>query len=329
MSVLSAIVTSATVFCVSGATRLAHCRLLENRQRLERRPSLRTTMSWTGLLRRARGICKSIDWTQSRGIHSDVAPLTSPFVQGQATPLVQSAPLIHDRDRAGSLEMQFGGDCESLFYRSFEDFVPVDTLYLPGRIFNAPVRADIVHRVVHWQLAKRRAGTGSSKTRSEVSGSGKKIRPQKGTGRSRQGARTSPIFRGGGRAQGPKPRDFSYPLPHDVCRNGLRSALTSKFMNGKLWIVEQASLARPKTSVVIRALDKIGFRSVLVIDHVPDATAGVDPSFRAASFNIKPVLIMSVRGINVYDLLSFDMTVLSLPALRALEERFEKYYWLC
>lgn len=282
-----------------------------------------------GFVQRACETCRHIFLPYRRSLATaSPSQLNRSVVEPRVISTLQTIPTSTSNNPSSQLEECFGGDREALVYRSFEDFVPIDTVGLPGRIFNAPVRTDIVHRVVHWQLAKRRAGTASSKSRSEVAGSGRKIRPQKGSGRSRQGASTSPIFRGGGRAQGPKPRDFSYPLPHDIRRNGLRSVLTSKFFYGKLWIVDDLRVPEGKTKTLVRAIDKIGFRSVYVIDDVPDAPAGVESSFGSASHNVQGVLAMSVRGINVYDLLSFDMTVLSRSALLTLQQRFEKYYWL-
>lgn len=218
-----------------------------------------------------------------------------------------------------------GGDVESLVHRSLDDMTPVDTVALPGRLFNAPVREDLVHRVVHWQLAKRRAGNASTKSRGEVSGSGRKIRPQKGSGRSRQGAITSPLFRGGGRAHGPKPRDFSYPLPLGVRRNGLRSVLTSKFWNGQLWVVESGALGSWKTADVVKNVGKVGWQSILVLDDVEDGTKGVDTGLYLGTRNVQPILPMNARGVNVYDLLRFDMTVITLPALEHLSKRFADY----
>jgi large subunit ribosomal protein L4 len=221
-----------------------------------------------------------------------------------------------------------GADREALVYRSLEEMVPVGIEMLPGRVFNAVVRPDLVHRVVHWQLAKRRAGTACTKSRGEVAGSGRKIRPQKGTGRSRQGAITSPIFRGGGVVHGPKPRDYSYPLPHNICRNGLRSALTSKYENGQLWIIESGGLSAAKTKILLSAISAAGWRSALVLDYSPNETSGVNNSLRLASHNVQSVLTMKASGVNVYDLLSFDMVVLTKSALKHVCERFEKYKWL-
>lgn len=242
----------------------------------------------------------------------------------------QTAPLVAGTDLgapAVPLPQWAGGDVEALVYRRLDDLSPVRTSSLPGRLFNAPVRGDLVHRVVHWQLAKRRAGTASTKTRGEVAGSGKKIRPQKGTGQSRQGAATSPLFRGGGRAHGPKPRDWSYPLPHGVRREALRSVLSSKFWNGQLWVVESGALRSARTKELLAAVGGLGWKSALVLDDVEvgDGKRGVEETLRLGTCNVQPILAMNARGANVYDLLRFEMTVLSLPALQNLSKRYEKY----
>lgn len=229
---------------------------------------------------------------------------------------------------APELKLCFGADVQAVVHKSVEEMVPIGFTSLPGRIFNAPIRQDLVHRVVIWQLAKRRSGTAKTKNRAEVKGSGRKIRPQKGSGQSRQGAITSPIFRGGGRAQGPVQRDFSYTLPHNVRRHGLRSILSSKFANGQLWIVENAKIHEAKTRHVVEACERYDWKSVLIVDDDPDGVVGVDPSLHAASHNIRGTLAMNAQGLNVYDVLSFDMLVLTKPALQHLSERFAKYDWL-
>lgn len=221
-----------------------------------------------------------------------------------------------------------GANVDVVLHESFENMIPSDIISLPGTIFNAPIRPDLVHRVVTWQLAKRRAGTAKTKTRSEVAGSGRKVRPQKGTGRSRQGARTSPIFRGGGRVFGPVPRSYYYPLPANVRRNALRSLLTSKLINGQLWIIDSSAISDGRTKTVIRCMDKYGWNSALIIDDVEDGTAGVPSSLHQASHSVKKVLAMNALGLNVYDALVFKNLVLTTSAVDHLVKRFAKYDWL-
>lgn len=221
------------------------------------------------------------------------------------------------------LPLWAGGDVPALVHRALDDMSPTSALSLPGRVFNAPVRQDLVHRTVHWQLAKRRAGTASTKTRAEVAGSGRKIRPQKGSGRSRQGAATSPLFRGGGRAHGPKPRDWGYPLPAGVRRAALRAALSSKLWAGQLWLVETGALASPRTADLLEAAGRARWASALVLDDAGDGR--VDEGLRRATANVQPMLAMHVDGANVYDILRFEMTVLTRPALDRLCARFAQY----
>lgn len=206
--------------------------------------------------------------------------------------------------------------------------MPKDVITLPGAIFNAPIRSDLVHRVITWQLAKRRQGTSKAKNRSEVNASGRKIRPQKGTGRSRQGAVSSPIFRGGGKAHGPVPRNYDFPLPHNVRRNALRSALTSKFQNDQLWIVDSALITHSKTSNIVAIMERLKWRSALVVDDQPNGKAGVHDSLYYASHNLRAALAMNALGLNVHDILSFDMLVLTRDAVQHLTNRYAKYDWL-
>lgn len=226
------------------------------------------------------------------------------------------------------LQSWSGADVEVVVHESFERMVPIRTMMLPGAIFNAPIRPDLVHRVVHWQLAKRRQGTAKAKNRSEVEGSGRKIRPQKGSGRSRHGDAQSPIFRGGGTVHGPVPRDFYYPLPRNVRRNALRSVLSSKFINGQLWIVDSAAISDSRTKTVINQMDRYGWKSALVVDDVREGTAGVETSLRRASFNIKSTLCMNALGVNVYDALSFHHLILTTAAVNNLNHRYKRYDWL-
>lgn len=226
------------------------------------------------------------------------------------------------------LTLSTGADVVAPLHRSLQDMVAIDEIQLSGRVFNAPIRPDLVHRTVVWQLAKRRAGTAKTKNRAEVAGSGRKIRPQKGTGRSRQGAITSPIFVGGGRAHGPRPRSYDYTLPFNVRRNALRSVLSSKYMSDQLFIVDSAAIAQGRTRHLADTCERYGWRSVFVIDDVDGTVARVDKSLRAASGNLHGVLAMNALGLNVYDVLSFEMLVMTRSALSHVSNRFEKYEWL-
>jgi large subunit ribosomal protein L4 len=192
----------------------------------------------------------------------------------------------------------------------------VGSLELPDSIFGVEVRPDILQRVVLWQLAKRRAGTHKVKTRAEIARTGAKLYKQKGTGRARHGSRRANIFRGGGVAFGPHPRDHAVDLPKKVRALGLRCALSSKAAEGKLVVLDEASLAEPKTKVLLGALTKLGLGSALVITG-PE----VERNFDLASRNLPLIDVLPAQGLNVYDILRRDTLVLTQDAVRRIEER--------
>ena len=193
----------------------------------------------------------------------------------------------------------------------------VGAVELDDAIYGVEVRRDILHRVVLWQLAKRRSGTSKVKTRAEIARTGAKIYKQKGTGRARHGSRRANIFRGGGVAHGPHPRDYSFALPRKVRMLGLKCALASKVVDGKLMILDEAKLEERKTKLFKLALDKLGLGSVLIITG-PE----VDANLRLASRNLPHVDVLPAQGLNVYDILRRDSLVLTREALLKIEERF-------
>lgn len=192
----------------------------------------------------------------------------------------------------------------------------VGSAELSDAVFAVPVRRDILHRVVTWQLAKRRAGTHKIKTRGEVSGSTAKIYRQKGTGRARHGSKRANIFRSGGRAFGPVPRDHSIDLTKKVRRLGLRCALSAKVASGQLVLLSEAALAEPKTKLFGEALAKLGLSSALFV-----VAGEPDRNFALASRNLPTVDLLSQEGANVYDILRRDVLVLTEDAAKLLEER--------
>lgn len=192
----------------------------------------------------------------------------------------------------------------------------VDSIELDDAVFAAPVRPDILHRVVVWQLAKRRRGTASTKTRSEVNRTKKKWYRQKGTGRARHGSRNAPIFVGGGVAHGPKPRDWSIDLPKKVRRLGLRCALSDRMREGRLVVLDRAELEQPKTRILAERLRAFGWESVLfVTEDTPER------NFALAARNIPRVQVLPQIGANVYDILRHEHLVLTREAAKRLEER--------
>ena len=189
---------------------------------------------------------------------------------------------------------------------------------LDDAIFGLEPRADILHRVVRWQRNKAQAGTHKVKTRSEVSYSTKKIYRQKGTGGARHGARSAPIFRGGGVYKGPTPRSHGHELTKKFRKLGLKHALSSKAASGNLVILDNAELKDAKTSALAKAVKEQGWKRVLVIDG-----AEVDDNFARAAANIAGVDVLPSMGANVYDILRRDTLVITKAGLEALEARLK------
>ena len=188
---------------------------------------------------------------------------------------------------------------------------------LDEAVFGIEPRADILQRVVKWQLAKRQQGTHDTQNRGDVSRSHSKMYKQKGTGRARHGAANAPIFRGGGVAHGPHPRSHAHDLPKKVRALGLKMALSAKVKAGTLIVLDQAALAAPKTKDLKDALGKIGVAKALVIGG-----KDLDANFKMAARNIPNLDVLPSAGLNVYDVLRRDTLVLTKDALDAIAERF-------
>jgi len=187
---------------------------------------------------------------------------------------------------------------------------------LADAVFAAPIRRDLLARMVNYQLAKRRSGNHSTKGISQVSGTTAKPFRQKGTGRARQGSLRSPQFRGGAIIFGPKKRDHSHKLPKKVRRFALRSALSSKLAEGKLIVLDEAKAAEPKTQALARKLDALGLSSVLIVGG-----AELDANLVRAAANLPGVDVLPQQGANVYDILRRDVLALTRDAVKHLEER--------
>jgi large subunit ribosomal protein L4 len=192
------------------------------------------------------------------------------------------------------------------------------TVTVSDAVFGLEPRADIMHRMVRWQLAKRQAGTHKAKTRGEVRATSKKMYRQKGTGGARHGNKAAPQFRGGGKAFGPVVRSHASDLPKKVRKLALRCALSSKAAEGKLIVLDQAALPDPKTAKLKGHFGKLGVTSVLII-----AGAEVDTNFARAAANIAHVDVLPQQGANVYDILRRDTLVLTKDAVKHLEERLQ------
>lgn len=184
-------------------------------------------------------------------------------------------------------------------------------------VFGLPARADILHRMVNWQLAKRRSGNHKTKTRSEVAGTGKKPFSQKGTGRARQGSMKAVQHRGGGTVFGPVVRSHATDLPKKYRLLALKTALSAKQAEGKLVILDEAKTKSPKTKDMAKSLETLGLTSALFIDAV------ADDNFALSIRNIPNVDILPQTGINVYDILRRDTLVLTKDALAQIEARLK------
>ena len=185
---------------------------------------------------------------------------------------------------------------------------------LPDEIFGIAPRKDIMARVVHWQLSKRRSGNHKTKGMGEVSGTTRKPFKQKGTGNARQGSLRAPQFRTGGVVHGPVVRDHGYSLNKKVRRLGLLSALSQKAADGKLVILDAVG-ALEKTKDVAARVKKFGWTSALIVD------AAVDQNFLRASRNVHGLDILPVIGANVYDILQHDVLVITQAGIDGLKER--------
>jgi large subunit ribosomal protein L4 len=192
------------------------------------------------------------------------------------------------------------------------------TVELSDHVFGLEPRPDILHRMVRYQLAKRRSGTVSVQDRSEVNYTGAKLFKQKGTGRARHGSRRANLFRGGGKSFGPKPRSHAIDLPKKVRALALKHALSSKMKSEALVVIDKCELKDGKTKELKARFAKLGLGSVLIVDG-----AEVQAAFARAARNLPSVDVLPVQGINVYDILTHDKLVLTKSALEALEARFK------
>ncbi|GAN07145.1 ribosomal protein L4 [Mucor ambiguus] len=202
------------------------------------------------------------------------------------------------------------------FLREFKTNEPVSIIDLDKTVFGAPIRRDILHRVVVWQRDAMRQGTGSTKGRADVRGSGKKIAPQKGRGKARQGDGKAPHMTGGGIAFGPKPRDHSTELPRKVQELGLRVALSAKYAQDQLIVVESLQdFPTPKTRELKNILDTTygSPRTLVIID---DCNSNIELAAR----NIPDCEVIHVEETNVLDLMTYEKLIIEKNAIETLEQ---------
>ncbi len=191
-------------------------------------------------------------------------------------------------------------------------------LELNDAVFGLEPRADILHRVVTWQLEKRRGTARAARERSDVARTGKKFGRQKGGGTARHGDRRAPIFIGGGKAHGPRVRDFDPSLNKKIRALGLKMALSAKAKDGNLVVLDNLDLSEAKTAALKVQLGKLGLgKTALVIDG--DA---LNVGFAHASANLREVDLLPAIGANVYDILNHETLVLTRAAVEKLEARF-------
>jgi large subunit ribosomal protein L4 len=191
------------------------------------------------------------------------------------------------------------------------------SIELADHIFGLEPRADLIHRVIQWQLNKRQQGTHQAKSRGEISRTTKKLGPQKGSGGARHGSRKSGIFVGGGKAFGPRFRSHETSLNKKIRALGLRHAISSKAKDQSLVILDAAA-SDGKTKTLINAFEKLGLANALIIDG-----AAVNESFAKAARSIPNIDVLPIQGINVYDILRRKKLVLTKAAVEALEARFK------
>jgi large subunit ribosomal protein L4 len=194
----------------------------------------------------------------------------------------------------------------------------VGNVDLDDTVFGLEPRADILHRMVTWQLAKRQAGTHKTKGRSEIAGTGAKPFKQKGTGSARQGSKKVPQLRGGGKAFGPVVRSHAHGLTKKVRRLALKTALSTKQADGNLIILENADLKSGKTNDLVKKVAALGWNSALVIDGDE-----VNNGFALAARNIVGLDVLPQQGANVYDILRREKLVLTKAAAEKLVERLK------
>ena len=201
--------------------------------------------------------------------------------------------------------------------KSLENKV-VKEIDLDKKIFGVEIKNEIIHRMIRYQLAKKRSGNHKTKGISEISGTTRKPFKQKGTGSARQGSRRSPQMRGGAVIFGPQVRSHAHKLPKRIRSLALKMALSNKVKEGKLKVVSDFKISKPKTSVLISKLAKMEIDSALFIDG-----KDVEKSFQNALRNIPKTDFLPISGLNVYDIIRRNFLIISEKALMGINERFK------
>ena len=197
--------------------------------------------------------------------------------------------------------------------------VSVGSIELSDAVFGAEVNEALLYEAVRQYTAARRSGTAATKTRHEVSGSGKKLWKQKGTGRARMGSIRSPLWRHGGTVHGPQPRSYEYKLPRKMLLGALRSALSAKLRDGELRVVQKFELSDHKTKNMLSVLGKLETKKTVLL-----VEAGENTNLDRASRNLPGVKLVPTKGVTVYDLLRYQEVLLSETAAKKLSEALAK-----
>lgn len=193
---------------------------------------------------------------------------------------------------------------------------------LASEITNANLNREIIHNVVRWQRAKARQGTHSTLNRAKMTGGGRKPFKQKGTGNARAGTRNSPLWRGGAVIFGPTPRDYSFKIQKKVRKNALLSTLNIKFSENAAIVLDSFNINTPKTKVVVESFQKLGLEKGQKVICVYGKTEEDAINFKRAAKNIKNCELISVEGLNVYNLLNAKSVIVSKTALEELSQRY-------
>jgi len=199
------------------------------------------------------------------------------------------------------------------------DNKPLKEIELDKNIFSIDLKEEIIHRMVRYQLSKRRSGNHKTKGISEISGTTKKPFKQKGTGSARQGSKRSPQMRGGAVIFGPQVRSHAHKLPKKIKKLALKMALSKKLKDGKLKIIDELKISKPKTSLFKNKLNNLKIDSALFVDNLD-----LDQNLILASNNIPKIDILPLAGLNVYDILKRDYLVFSVSAVTGIQERLSK-----
>jgi large subunit ribosomal protein L4 len=191
----------------------------------------------------------------------------------------------------------------------------VSKIDLDETIYNVPVKSSVLHEVVRMQLAGRRAGSASTKQRSDVSGSTKKLFRQKGTGRARRGNIKSPLLRGGGVAFGPQPKSHGYKVPKKIKRQALKMALSSKLKDNEILVLDEFRLEQIKTKDFLNVAETLKMKNALIV------TDRLNENLELSSRNVRGIKVLRSEGLNVFDILKYKTLVLLEASVKAIEGR--------